>query len=391
MFMNTITKKTLPVFRLATAVIFVLCLAASIALAEETEHSGDSSQEVMIIMPEKLITLHVDVARTPEQWEAGLKGAAPLKEDSGLFYLYPSEQVRSFNTKGVQYETDILLVNKYGRIVGMFEKIKGDRYYPSRVPVVAALQVAGGFCELNGVKAGHFLSAKKLNLTPRTEAGSIRDDREIIERQLKSNMEKYPDDPDVYEALALFYAATGRNQEALELFKNLIEMEVTAPRLNATGVTLVHMAEYEKASQYFRQAIEKDPLFLSAYNNLMRLSQQHGELGDVTAMLEKAVEEHRDFEAGRVALIRMNLAKGDIEKASLLLKDAGDNPDMTRMRGYVELRKGNREKAAEYYLEYITARPYDPHARDLHVFILVHKVAKAQEAKAQEAKAQEAQ
>ena len=339
--------------------------------------------EVVLITAEKVMTLTVHVAKTPEEWQQGLSGRSDLKKSEGMFFLFPRESIITFTTKGISFPIDIILINKIGRVVGMFEDAYGDVNHASPFPIMASLEVKGGFCKEHGVKIGNFISPTAFRLTPQDQARPRQEDRKKVEAKLRANLETHPDDPAVYEELAVFYTVSGQNKKAAEMFQTLLNMEATAKRLNGMGVALANMGQREKAEQYLLRAIEKDPLFYSSYKNLIRVYGHADGLDRVITLLQEAVRGHPEFLETRLGLARLFLASGDLDSAESIIQESGSKiappPDFVRMAGDIHLRKGEYEKAADAYVEYLRSRPYDPHASDLRVFIMTHKLRKKRE------------
>ncbi len=324
-----------------------------------------------------MTTVDARLARTPEQWTAGPKGMK-LGARLGLLYVFPDEGARTFSTRDVAFPVDFLLINKHGRIVHVFEDAEGDRAHGVPHSIMAALEVEGGFCRENGVKVGDFIGSSEIDFAPKAAPLPKEKARSRVEAKLRENIARHPKNPDVYEALALFYAASGKSEAAVKLFERLLEMGTTAPRLNGLGAALVHAGRPEKAARHFQDAIALDPLLLSAYGGLIRTQRFQG-LDEVVSLLAKAVDEHPEFIDGRVALTRLHLAIGDPQSAMRSLENSENTPEILRVLGDTHLRMGDFAKAAESYLKYLEQRPYDPHSRDLRVFIMVHKVKREQE------------
>ena len=77
------------------------------------------TDEVVIITPEKVLTLNVRVAKNPEEWQQGLRGASGLQSNEGMLFVFPRESIITFTTKGVSFPIDIILINKSGRVAGV--------------------------------------------------------------------------------------------------------------------------------------------------------------------------------------------------------------------------------------------------------------------------------
>ena len=178
--------------------------------------------EVLIVTDKNMYRLNVQVARTPEDWQQGARALDGLKQDEGIFFLYPRETIPTFSTKGLPFPLDILLVDKEGHIVGIFEKAFGDKYSALPRAAVAALQVAGGFCERMGVSIGDRVNPLDISLKPKEVQAPRQEERKRVEAQLKANIEKHPTDPESYEELAVFYTLNRENEKAARTFRDLL-------------------------------------------------------------------------------------------------------------------------------------------------------------------------
>ncbi|PXF56990.1 MAG: hypothetical protein C4B58_11345 [Deltaproteobacteria bacterium] len=334
--------------------------------------------QVAVFTPEKIYSLDVRLAKTPEEWRQGLLDSGDLKEDQGLFFIFPREGVYTFTTKGLKFPIDIILINKETRIVGIFEYAAGDKYYAFPLPVFTALEVRAGFCRKKGIKIGDLVKPKGFGLRPGATARPKQEEKKGVEKRLKENLERHPDDPMVYEELAVFYTLSGQDKKAVEIFKEVLKLGITAPRLNGLGVALAKLGDLEKAEKYFKKAIKEAPLFYGSYNNLARLYLQREELSEATALFQEAITLYPHYLEAYMGLTGLYLRTGDLRAAEILIKEAKENglnaPEIIRLSGNIYLRQGRYENAANCYLEYLKARPHDEQATDLRAFILVHKI-----------------
>ncbi|MDX2416899.1 MAG: tetratricopeptide repeat protein, partial [Xanthomonadales bacterium] len=60
---------------------------------------------------------------------------------------------------------------------------------------------------------------------------------------------------------------SGKWQEAETILQQQLKLHTGSPSLNDLGVLFFQQAQYEKALQYFRQAVETQPVLVSAYLN----------------------------------------------------------------------------------------------------------------------------
>ncbi len=358
----------------------LLCLLICLGVFTPNPAACLETGEVVIVTSEKMINLNVRKMITPEEWEKGLKGEKGLEDNEGMQFVFPREGVYTFTTKGVSFPIDIIMVNKTGRIVVIFENAKGDRNYATPLPILSAIEVKGGFCEKMGIKRGHGVYTKGAPLFPKDEARTKEEDRARVEKKLLENLKKYPKDTQVHEDLAYFYTISGMHKKAEKYFRELINIEPTAQRLNGLGVTLGNTGRIEEAEKYFMKTIEKDPLFFSSYRNLVRSYHRRGESDKALTLLHETLEKYPDFVQVRLSLARTYLANGELKAAEDLFGslDNTEDPMMIRTIGDIHVRSGRLSQAAEAYKKYLAKRPYDPHASDLRAFTVVHLAKKEQ-------------
>ncbi len=334
------------------------------------------SGKVIILTAQKIYPLNVQIARTPEDWQQGARGLTELKENEGIFFLYPRETIPTFTTKGVSFPLDILLINQEGYIVGIFENAFGDKFYALPRPVIASLEVSGGFCKRKKIAIGDRVTPVGINLKPKTAPASKKKERKQVEAKLKQNLKKNPQDTEAYEELAVFYTLTGESEKAVQVFQDLVKLEATAPRLNGLGVALAQQGKWEEAKNYFLEAIKKDPSFVGGYNNLAKYYCHNNHPEKAVSLFEEAIKLNPHSLEAILGLFRLQLAQGNTKAAENLLQKARENglrsPELDRLAGNIALQKGDHKTAAQYYLRYLKARPYSKDMADLKAFILAH-------------------
>jgi Tfp pilus assembly protein PilF len=101
----------------------------------------------------------------------------------------------------------------------------------------------------------------------------------------------------------------GRPEEAVQLFKRSLEIEVTAEAHTYMGWALSHMGEYKRAMQEAEKAIRIDPDFGNPYNDIGVYLIQQGRDDEAVPYLEKAMRAKRyccyqfpHFNMGRIYL-----------------------------------------------------------------------------------------
>ena len=101
----------------------------------------------------------------------------------------------------------------------------------------------------------------------------------------------------------------GRPEEAVQLFKRSLEIEVTAEAPTYLGWALSHMGEYKRAVEEAEKAIRIDPDFGNPYNDIGVYLIEQGREDEAVPYLEKAMRAKRyccyqfpHFNMGRIYL-----------------------------------------------------------------------------------------
>lgn len=102
--------------------------------------------------------IEAEIARSSSERQKGLSGREELGKNKGMIFVFEKEDLYSFWMKEVNFPLDIIWI-KGDTIVGLKEKVPvetGPEYTPylPPEPVDKVLEVAGGWAEKHGVKAG---------------------------------------------------------------------------------------------------------------------------------------------------------------------------------------------------------------------------------------------
>ena len=96
-----------------------------------------------------------EVADTPRERATGLMGRVSLAPDSGMLFVYPTEEPRSFWMKNTPLPLSIAFIDGSGRIVHIAEMVPlNEDPVPSVHPAMYALEMTKGWFNAHGVKVG---------------------------------------------------------------------------------------------------------------------------------------------------------------------------------------------------------------------------------------------
>ncbi len=118
--------------------------------------------------------LTVEVVSDETMRSKGLGGHAPLSDDEGMLFVFPTSEIRTFWMKGMTFPIDIVWLAgsdpRSLRIVGYEENVDPQmgaqdyelKFYTSSEPVSYVLEVRGGLMRKFGVLSGDIVAVSFL-------------------------------------------------------------------------------------------------------------------------------------------------------------------------------------------------------------------------------------
>lgn len=105
---------------------------------------------------ERLLTLDIEIADTDSAMERGMMQRATLPDMSGMLFIFPDEQMRSFWMANTPIALDILFIDRAGEIVNIVKYTKpfSPNNVLSTAPAMYVLEVEAGFADTHGLAAG---------------------------------------------------------------------------------------------------------------------------------------------------------------------------------------------------------------------------------------------
>jgi serine/threonine-protein kinase len=109
------------------------------------------------------------------------------------------------------------------------------------------------------------------------------------EREFKRALELSPGDADVHFAYSVTYLSPlGRLDEALTEIQSAVALDPLSPyKITAAGMIYTYRREYGKAAEQYRKAIELDPSFYHAYDELRGVETLRGRPDAVEAVIRE--------------------------------------------------------------------------------------------------------
>ncbi|MFN7066034.1 MAG: tetratricopeptide repeat protein [Aquificaceae bacterium] len=132
-----------------------------------------------------------------------------------------------------------------------------------------------------------------------------RDARELLERALKEHM-------------------AGNFEEAIELYKQSIEIQPTAEAYTYMGWAYSMLGDFEKAIELCMKAIEIDPDFGNPYNDIGSYLIALGKFDEAIPWLKRAIlaRRYEPRHYPHINLAKVYLMKGQIKDALLEIENA---------------------------------------------------------------------
>ncbi|MEH3023924.1 MAG: DUF192 domain-containing protein [Pseudomonas oryzihabitans] len=99
--------------------------------------------------------LRVEIAATPAQRTLGLMGRAPLREDEGMLFVFPGDDIRCLWMRDTPSALAAAFITANGVILNLAEmQPQTDTRHCSRAPARYALETATGWFSQRSIAAG---------------------------------------------------------------------------------------------------------------------------------------------------------------------------------------------------------------------------------------------
>jgi uncharacterized protein len=104
----------------------------------------------------RTIKVQAEIVRTPEERSRGLMYRRELPAQSGMLFLFDTEEIQSFWMKNTYIPLDMIFIDRAMRVVGVVENAEPLTTTSRRVssPSRYVLEVNAGFAKRNGIAAG---------------------------------------------------------------------------------------------------------------------------------------------------------------------------------------------------------------------------------------------
>lgn len=148
--------------RIVLLIIFLIFIILTLIILLILPHKSDNNPQALINNK----TINLELARTSLEQQKGLMFHENLEESSGMLFVFPDEQIRSFWMKNTFIPLDILYIDSNDKIIDIqtAQPCKKDPCpdYVSASPARYVLELNAGYSEKNNIKIGDKISIKNI-------------------------------------------------------------------------------------------------------------------------------------------------------------------------------------------------------------------------------------
>jgi len=127
---------------------FLILALTGIVVYSEYQKMADRNS-ITIFTQVGPIKINVEFAKTPEELQKGLMNRASLSKDSGMFFVFPDENNRSFWMKNTFIPLDVIFISSTGRVneittLNPCAENENCQSYTSKTPAQYVLEINAG-------------------------------------------------------------------------------------------------------------------------------------------------------------------------------------------------------------------------------------------------------
>jgi len=100
--------------------------------------------------------IDLEIADNDYERQLGLMNRKEMKENEGMLFIFPVQQLQSFWMRNTLISLDIMFVNDQKKIVTIHKstKILSETSYPSSRPALYVVEVLAGFTDRHNIQVG---------------------------------------------------------------------------------------------------------------------------------------------------------------------------------------------------------------------------------------------
>ncbi|HJY62923.1 MAG TPA: DUF192 domain-containing protein [Ignavibacteria bacterium] len=107
--------------------------------------------------------IDAEIAETDESRHIGLMFREGMKEDQGMLFIFPSEELQGFYMRNTLMPLDIIFINSKKQIVKIHKNTTplSEKSLPSLKPSIYVVEVIAGYTDKFGIKEGYFIDWRR--------------------------------------------------------------------------------------------------------------------------------------------------------------------------------------------------------------------------------------
>jgi len=107
--------------------------------------------------------IDVEIAETEETRNLGLMFREAMKEEQGMLFIFPDEELQGFYMRNTIIPLDILFINSKKQIVKIHKRTEplSEKTLPSRLPSKYVVEVNAGYTDKFGIKEGYYIDWRR--------------------------------------------------------------------------------------------------------------------------------------------------------------------------------------------------------------------------------------
>ena len=125
----------------------------------EANNAQFNTDSILIRTENKQYIFNVEIATSKKERSIGLMHRKNLKQNQGMLFIYPSNQIIKMWMKNTLIPLDMIFIKENGQIENIIKMTKPNDLTPigPEVELKAVLEINGGLTTYLKIKKGHFI------------------------------------------------------------------------------------------------------------------------------------------------------------------------------------------------------------------------------------------
>jgi tetratricopeptide (TPR) repeat protein len=137
---------------------------------------------------------------------------------------------------------------------------------------------------------------------------------------LESGIKLAPKRADLRAALGESYFMSGKDEKAIEVFKQLINVDPSASSYSFMGLSYRHLGRFDEARKYFEAGLKKDPHNASCLFNLGYIEARQGNKARAEELFQQSLHYRPDMPEPLLELANLRIDAAKYDEAATLLR-----------------------------------------------------------------------